>query len=63
MPSTTSKVVSRLLPSSTVSTPSLPTASIASEMIRPISESPLLATVPTWAMLFLSRHSVLIDLS
>ena len=63
MPSTTSKVVSSDLPSSTVSTPSLPTACIASEMMRPISVSPLLATVPTWAMLLGSRASTLMDLS
>src|SRR5262249_41611366 len=50
MPSTTSRVVSRPLASSTVITPSLPTLSIASAMIRPISESLLAEMVPTWAM-------------
>ena len=39
MPSTTSSSFSRLLPSSTVMTPSLPTLSIASAMILPIDRS------------------------
>src|SRR5689334_24566460 len=50
MPSTHSTSVPRLLPSSTVMTPSLPTFSIASASILPISESPFEATVPTWAI-------------
>src|SRR4029077_8488030 len=50
MPSTTSRVVSRPRASSTVMTPSLPTFSIASEMMRPISSSLLAEMVPTWAM-------------
>src|SRR5690242_4716706 len=50
MPSTTSSSVSRLLASSTVMTPSLPTFFIASARKRPISESPLAEMVPTWAI-------------
>src|SRR5579862_654631 len=50
MPSTTSSSVSRLLASSTVITPSLPTFCIASAMMRPISVSPLAEIVPTWAI-------------
>ena len=38
------------LASSTVMTPSLPTFCIASEIIRPISASPLAEIVPTWAV-------------
>src|SRR5215469_10698866 len=47
MPSTTSSSVSRLLASSTVITPSLPTFFIASARKRPISLSPLAEMVPT----------------
>ena len=50
MPSTTSSSVSRLLASSTVITPSLPTFCIASASILPISASPLAEIVPTWAI-------------
>ena len=50
MPSTTSSSVSRLLASSTVMTPSLPTLSIASAIILPIEASPLAEIVPTWAI-------------
>src|SRR5690242_1272664 len=50
MPSTTSSSVSRLLASSTVITPSLPTFFIASARKRPISASPLAEIVPTWAI-------------
>ena len=38
------------LASSTVMTPSLPTFCIASEIMRPISASPLAEMVPTWAV-------------
>ena len=54
MPSTTSRVVSRLLASSTVITPSLPTFSMASAMISPMVESLLAEIVPTWAISFCS---------
>src|SRR4051812_12387138 len=47
MPSTTSSSVSRLLASSTVITPSLPTFCIASAIICPMSVSPLAAIVAT----------------
>src|ERR1051326_491839 len=50
MPSTTSSSVSRLLASSTVITPSLPTRFMASARKRPISSSPLAEMVPTWAI-------------
>src|SRR5258708_6133001 len=50
MPSTTSSSVSRLLASSTVITPSLPTFCIASAILSPVSRSPLAAIVPTWAI-------------
>src|SRR5690242_10818493 len=50
MPSTTSSSVSRLLASSTVMTPSLPTFFIASARKEPISASPLAEMVPTWAI-------------
>src|SRR5215203_2563804 len=50
MPSTTSSSVSRLLASSTVMTPSLPTFSIALARKSPISLSPLAEMVPTWAI-------------
>ena len=43
-------VVSRLLPSSTVMTPSLPTLSIASAIILPICSSWLAREAPTWAI-------------
>ena len=49
MPSTTSSSVARLLASSTVITPSLPTRSIASAIILPISSSPFAEIVPTCA--------------
>ena len=52
MPSTTSRVVSRPLASSTVITPSLPTFSMASAMILPMVSSPLAEMVPTWAISF-----------
>src|SRR5215469_9931176 len=60
MPSTTSSSVSRLLASSTVITPSLPTFFIASAIILPIDLSPLAAMAPTWAtssepVIFLAR--------
>ena len=60
MPSTTSSSVSRLLASSTVMTPSLPTFCIASAIISPIDLSPFAAIVPTWAtsadsLIFLAR--------
>src|SRR5213594_1941484 len=48
MPSTTSRVVSMDLASSTVMVPSLPTLSIASAMISPIVLSQLAETVATW---------------
>ena len=50
MPSTTSRLVSIDLDSSTVMTPSLPTFSIASAMIVPIVSSLLAEIVPTWAI-------------
>src|ERR1700734_3195298 len=50
MPSTTSSSVWMPLASSTVMTPSLPTFCIASEIILPISVSPLAAMAPTWAV-------------
>ena len=49
MPSTTSEVISVVLPSSTVMVPSLPTLSMASAMMAPISVSPLAEMVATWA--------------
>ncbi len=55
MPSTASSSVSRDLPSSTVITPSLPTFSIASAMIRPISGSLFAEMVPTCAISAESR--------
>src|SRR5262249_21333609 len=51
MPSTTSSVVSMVLDSSTVMTPSLPTFFIASAMIQPICLSLLAEMVPTWAIM------------
>src|SRR5690349_3958163 len=50
MPSTTSSSVLRLLASSTVMTPSLPTLRMASARKRPISVSPLAEMVPIWAI-------------
>src|SRR3954467_7295823 len=55
MPSTTSSVVSRPLASSTVITPSLPTFSIASAILVPMSVSPLAEMMPTWAISLWSR--------
>ena len=52
MPSTTSSVVSRLLASSTVMTPSLPTWCMASAMMPPMVSSPLAEMVPTCAISF-----------
>ena len=49
MPSTTSSSLSRLLASSTVMTPSLPTFCMASAIMSPIAFSPLAEIVPTWA--------------
>ena len=49
--STMSSEVSMLLASSTVMTPSLPTLSIASAMIRPIASSWFAEIVPTWAII------------
>ena len=66
MPSTHSTSVARLLPSSTVMTPSLPTFSMASARRLPISASPLAATVPTWAIasfLFLTEIDMLLSFS
>ena len=48
MPSTTSSSVSRLLASSTVMTPSLPTLAMASAIIWPTVVSPFAEIVPTW---------------
>ena len=50
MPSTTSSELSRVLASSTVIVPSLPTLSIASEIILPISSSPFAESVATCAI-------------
>ena len=50
MPSTSSSVVSVVLPSSTVMTPSLPTFSIASASRSPITRSLLALIAPTWAI-------------
>src|ERR1700681_1884453 len=50
MPSTTSSSVARLLASSTVMTPSLPTRCIALAIISPISRSPLAEIEPTCAI-------------
>ena len=55
MPWMTFTVVSRVLPSSTVITPSLPTLSIASAIILPTSTSPLAAIVATDSMERLSE--------
>ena len=63
MPSTTSSSVSRLLASSTVMTPSLPTFFIALAIMSPIDLSPFEAIVPIWAIssedaTFLARFSM-----
>ena len=50
MPSTNSSVVSVVLPSSTVMTPSLPTFSIASASRSPITRSLFALIAPTWAI-------------
>ncbi len=50
MPSTMSVSVSRLLASSTVITPSLPTFCIALAISWPMKVSPLAEIVPTWAI-------------
>ena len=50
MPSTNSSVVSVVLPSSTVMTPSLPTFSIASASRSPITRSLFALMAPTWAI-------------
>src|SRR5687768_13959903 len=52
MPSTRSSSFSSDLPSSTVITPSLPTLSIASAMILPMSLSAFAEIAPTWAISF-----------
>src|SRR5216683_3091109 len=63
MPSTTSSVVSIVLDSSTVMTPSLPTFFIASAMMLPTCLSVLALMVPTCAIMspFTSRESLLIS--
>src|SRR3989454_8274640 len=61
MPSTTSRVVSIALASSTVMTPSLPTFSIASAIRLPIVLSLFAAIVATWVISFLSL--VALDMS
>ena len=48
MPSTNSSVVSEVLPSSTVMTPSLPTFSKASAMMVPMAGSLLALMAATW---------------
>src|SRR5713226_4874442 len=62
MPSTTSRVVSIVLDSSTVMTPSLPTFFMASAMRSPTCLSVLALIVPTWAIMSpftsLERHWV-----
>src|SRR5437867_3697809 len=63
MPSTNSLLVSMVLPSSTVMTPSLPTRSMASAMMRPISLSLLAATVATFSMSFFDLTGMLCFLS
>ena len=60
MPSTTSRVVSIDLASSTVMTPSLPTFSMASAIRSPIVRSLLAAMVATWAISF--RSLVALDI-
>src|SRR5439155_1683969 len=63
MPSTTSRVVSIVLDSSTVMTPSLPTFFMASAMMLPTCLSVLALMVPTCAIMspFTSRESLLIS--
>src|SRR5438094_4678590 len=61
IPSTTSRVVSIALASSTVMTPSLPTFSIASAIRLPIVLSLFAAIVATWVISFLSL--VALDMS
>ncbi len=63
MPSTTSSVVSIVLDSSTVMTPSLPTFFMASAMMPPICLSLLAEMVPTCAIMspLTSRESFLIS--
>src|SRR4029450_1587767 len=56
MPSTTSSSFCRLVPSSTVITPSLPTFSIASAMVLLIDSSEFAEIVPTCAIAFWSLH-------
>src|SRR5215216_5864672 len=56
MPSTTSSSFCRLVPSSTVITPSLPTFSIASAIVLPIDSSEFAEIVPTCAIAFWSLH-------
>src|SRR5689334_6595982 len=58
MPSTSSSSFSRPLPSSTVITPSLPTLSIASAMVLPISGSAFAEIAPTWAISFEVVHGL-----
>src|SRR6266545_3671618 len=60
MPSTTSRVVSMALASSTVMTPSLPTFCIASAISSPTARSLLAAIVATWAISF--RSLVALDI-
>src|SRR5260221_5144808 len=63
MPSTRSSSFSRPLPSSTVMTPSLPTLSIASAMVLPISGSALAEMAPTCAISLEVVHGLLIFFS
>src|SRR5688500_5741163 len=63
MPSTVSSVVSRPFASSAVTTPSLPTFSLASEISSPISLSLLAEMEPTWAISFLPAVGTEIFLS
>src|SRR6185437_8843978 len=63
MPSTRSSSFSRPLPSSTVITPSLPTLSIASEIVLPIDSSAFAEIAPTWAISLLVEHGLLTFLS
>src|ERR671919_603837 len=58
MPSTRSSSFSSDLPSSTVITPSLPTLSIASEMILPMLASALAEIEPTCAISLEFEHDV-----
>src|SRR5690554_3759009 len=58
MPSTTSSSFCSDLPSSTVITPSLPTFSIASAMIWPMSLSELAEIEPTWAISLAVEHGL-----